>query len=37
MYSDWKEMTEDVIFFDTGACMQGGFIGEANKQSFFTV
>ena len=33
-YQQWKEMTEDVIFFDTGACMQGGFIGDANKVSF---
>ena len=24
-------MTEDVIFFDTGACMQGGHVGDANS------
>lgn len=34
MYSDWQKMTEDVIFFDTGACMQGGHIGDANNQTF---
>lgn len=27
-------MTENVIFFDTGACFQGGHIGDANKQGF---
>lgn len=33
-YDEWKEMTEDVIFFDTGACLLGGHIGDANKQTF---
>jgi len=33
-YDEWVKMTEDVIFFDTGACMQGGHIGNANQQTF---
>ena len=30
-YQEWDTMHDMTIWFDTGACMQGGFIGDVNK------
>ena len=30
-YSNWAEMHEDVLWFDTAACWKGRFIGDVNR------
>jgi len=30
-WSEWETMHDNTIWFDTGACMQGKFIGDVNK------
>lgn len=37
VWDQWKTMTENVIFFDTGACLQGGHIGDANSVQFSAI
>lgn len=30
-WSEWETMHENVVWFDTAGCLDGGFIGEVNK------
>lgn len=30
-YEDWERMHKNVLWFDTAACLDGGFIGGVNK------